>query len=171
MSYKEVEPDLTTGNTVSDIFANSTTNSIVNSIGNSIGNSTVKITNNESVKKPKSIFRKREIKYTEKNNPEKNNSEKNQNTSMCTILNSYDLNNMIPKSATTQRHNVIPNNTIEWRWRFFNINNRKLIEISYLDSNNNKRIYTDYTGNKIEYDIDCKWDVYLTKVLYAYACI
>jgi hypothetical protein len=158
MSYKEVEPDLTTGVTVSDIVAKSTTNS------------TVKITNNESVKKPKSIFRKREIKYTEMKNSEKHQNQ-NQNTSICTILNSYDLNNMIPKSATTQRQNVIPNNTIEWRWRFFNINNRKLIEISYLDSNNNKRIYTDYTGNKIEYDIDCKWDVYLTKVLYAYASI
>jgi hypothetical protein len=76
---------------------------------------------------------------------------------------------MIPWSSTTPKKSVIPDNTIEWRWRFFNINNRKLIEISYLDSNNGKRIYTDYSGNKIEYDLDNKWDAYLTKILYAYA--
>ena len=127
---------------------------------------TISTVSNELIK-PKSIFRKRDITEIENSEVEKS----KQNISTCVILDSHDLNNMIPESATPLKRNVIPNDTIEWRWRFFNINNRKLIEISYLNSNNNKRIYTDYTGDKTEYDIDSKWDIYLTKVLYAYAKI
>jgi hypothetical protein len=83
------------------------------------------------------------------------------------ILSHDDIMKTIPKSATSAKKNNFLTNVIEWRWRFFDIDGEKKIEISYLA--NNKRIYIDNIGNKIEYDVGDEWDKYVTNTLYAYA--
>lgn len=84
-----------------------------------------------------------------------------------TILNSKDLANSIPMSATTKCIQPLPSNYVEWRWRFFKIGDRKMVEVSHFDGN--KRIFTDYNGNRIEYDMTNEWDKYVVRTLYAYA--
>lgn len=84
-----------------------------------------------------------------------------------TVLSSQDLLNSIPKNASTVKRNNTSNG-IEWRWRFFNIDGRKMVEVSYVGYDN-KRTYTDYMGNRIEYNMDKSWDKYVIQVLYAYA--
>lgn len=87
-------------------------------------------------------------------------------TETYTILNYNDIVSNIPKSASTQKRDHA--DCIEWRWRFFDIAGRKMIEISYTVPDG-RRIYTDYTGQIIQYDLDPKWDAYVTQTLYAYA--
>ena len=84
-----------------------------------------------------------------------------------TILNERLLKNSIPESATKKRLENIPDRTTEWRWRFFLFGQRKLVEISYL-MKNNIRIYVDYNGNEIEYNLDSEWDKYVIATYYAY---
>ena len=84
------------------------------------------------------------------------------------ILKKSDIIDSLPNGASTYKMENIELGTIEWRWRFFNIDGRKMIEISYEDGK--KRIYTDRKGNRIEKnnEIDTFWDKYLVKILYAY---
>jgi hypothetical protein len=84
-----------------------------------------------------------------------------------TILSSKDLAKSIPQNVTTQSIVPLPPGLVEWRWRFFKIGERKMVELSHYDGN--KRLYTDYNGNKIEYEISDEWDKYIVKTLYAYA--
>lgn len=86
-----------------------------------------------------------------------------------TILDFKDITTNIPKNASKKRRSDNTNCTdyVEWRWRFFNIEGRKMVEISY-KTKNGSRIYTDYTGKTISYDLDSKWDVYVVNTLYAY---
>ena len=126
--------------------------------------------------KVKTIFRKRDnMENKERSDDRSTNTNTNTNTNKSTdthtntVLSSKDILNTIPRSATTEKREDLTK-TVEWRWRFFNINGRKLIELSYL-APNCPRIYTDYMGNRIEYDLDEKWDAYVVKTLYAYANI
>ena len=84
-----------------------------------------------------------------------------------TILDKDILQNCIPSTAQEQRQKM-SESMIEWRWRFYNINQRKMVEISYYDGE--KRIYTDYNGNEIEYDENelKSWEQFIVKTLYAY---
>ena len=82
------------------------------------------------------------------------------------VLSAKDLAKSIPQNATYNCLDPLPANCIEWRWRFFKIGDRKLVEVSHFDGN--KRIYTDYNGNKIEYNMNDEWDRFLVKTLYAY---
>jgi hypothetical protein len=84
-----------------------------------------------------------------------------------TVLSSKDLARSIPPAVTVEPLQSIPTGLVEWRWRFFKIGKRKLVEVSHFDGN--KRIYTDYNGNKIEFEMNREWDQYLVKTLYAYA--
>lgn len=79
---------------------------------------------------------------------------------------------------------IIPANTIdhsddsklrsrlysEWRWRFFDIKGRKLIEISRKYPNK-EREYIDNTGKWINYSIDPSFDEYVVKTKYYYTNI
>lgn len=104
----------------------------------------------------KSIFKKMD------DNP--NSADSNTNTH--TILDSAELMEAIPKYATPSKQPIL-NNQIEWRWRFFEIGSKKLIEMSYADKSD-KRIFIDHTGDPIFYDMDESWDKYVVKTLYAY---
>jgi hypothetical protein len=113
----------------------------------------------------KSIFKK----SYESTDDNKNKTRANTEASTYTILNSNDLMRSIPQTATTKKKNMnqCTDNSIEWRWRFFNINGRDMIELSYATLSS-KRIYTDYMGNKIEYELDDSWDKYVVQTLYDY---
>ena len=101
----------------------------------------------------RSIFKKSDAKPTE-------------SRETCTILNAKDIENSLPPDLTKDPLGAVPDNHVEWRWRFFKIGNKKLVEISYLDGDT--RIFKDYNGNSIEYDLQKEWDEYLVKTLYAY---
>ena len=55
----------------------------------------------------------------------------------------------------------------EWRWRFFDIKGRKLIEISKQNPNEN-RIYMDNMGKWISFTLDNSWDQYVVDIKYCY---
>ena len=93
-------------------------------------------------------------------------NETNETCETYKIFNIKDIEESIPKSASSTRLSPIPPNVTEWRWRFFQIGQRKLIEISLYE--NNIRSYIDYNGNVITYDLDPSWDAFVTKTLYAY---
>lgn len=82
------------------------------------------------------------------------------------VISSSELTKTIPENATTTPLNTIPDDVVEWRWRFFLIGERKLVEISYCDDH--ERIYVDKTCKRITYDMDSYWDKFLVKTYYAY---
>lgn len=84
----------------------------------------------------------------------------------CTVLDSADLMASIPQNASPNKQ-IIAQKQIEWRWRFFEIGSRKLIEMSHADINNN-RTFIDQIGEPISYDLDPEWDKFVVKTLYAY---
>src|SRR5438128_49356 len=86
------------------------------------------------------------------------------------ILSYEDILKAIPKNAKKEVDLELQKSHIEWRWRFFNINNRKVVEISK-KLPNQSRIYIDNNGNWLndfEYDPDANLDKYLTDQVYAY---
>lgn len=83
-------------------------------------------------------------------------------------LSIIDINKSIPSCATNKQDTKLLNTHIEHRWRFFNINNKKLIEIS-IKHPDKPRQYINNSGNWIDnYNLDSKWDVYLTSTKYYY---
>jgi len=73
----------------------------------------------------------------------------------------------IPKTALDKPDLKLKDNHIEHRWRFFNIHNRKLVEIS-VKHPNKERKYINSLGEWIVYNLDNRWDIYLTSVKYYY---
>ena len=110
--------------------------------------------------KPKPIF----VRHNRSANVETDNP--NETCETYKILNIKDIEESIPKAASSTRLSPTPPNVAEWRWRFFQIGQRKLIEISLYE--NGIRSYIDYNGNVITYDLDPSWDAFVTKTLYAY---
>jgi hypothetical protein len=76
----------------------------------------------------------------------------------------------IPKSAVNNPDKKLETTHIEHRWRFFNINNRKLIEMSIKHPENNRK-YINSSGMWINYNLDSKWDKYLILSKYYYTPI
>lgn len=74
----------------------------------------------------------------------------------------------IPKSACNIPDPELAKVRIEHRWRFFNINNRKLVEIS-IKHPNKERKYINSSGEWMDFNLDNRWDVYLTSAKYYYA--
>lgn len=69
----------------------------------------------------------------------------------------------------TPNDNLLSQNThLEWRWRFYKIDNLQLIEISKLEYTKN-RLYMNAAGDWIEYDIDKTFDQYIIKTFYYYS--
>lgn len=57
----------------------------------------------------------------------------------------------------------------EWRWRFLDIEGRKVVEISGLRPNENQRLYFNKHCQWIKRDVDPVFDKYVKEVYYCYA--
>lgn len=86
-------------------------------------------------------------------------------TDYCVLDRKY-IESLIPEGASEKKLEVLPKDVTEWRWRFFKIGERKLVEMSYYDGVT--RIYVDNSGNMINYDLDPLWDKFVVKTLYCY---
>jgi len=85
-----------------------------------------------------------------------------------TILCLGDIKKSIPDSATNQPDPVLSKTLTEWRWRFFDVEGRKLIEISRKEPNND-RFYIDNTRRWTRFTLDASWDKYIVGTKYYYA--
>jgi len=56
----------------------------------------------------------------------------------------------------------------EWRWRFLDINERKIVEISYLKYNS-KRMYVNKYGEHVSSQVSKAFDQFVTEEYYVYA--
>lgn len=83
------------------------------------------------------------------------------------ILNYNEIMKSIPKNAKCNSEEELKNTYIEWRWRFFNINGRKLIEISKKEPNK-EREYINNNGQWVKYTLDKFWEKYITDIKYHY---
>ncbi len=81
-----------------------------------------------------------------------------------------DVINSIPQDSFDKPNIQLQQTNTEWRWRLFDINDRKVIEITYKHPNK-PRMYKDNQGNWIEYTLDKEWiwDKYLTYSKYYYS--
>lgn len=83
--------------------------------------------------------------------------------------------NVIPKDSYEKPiDNWRKENKTEWRWRFLEIPNdkkniRKVIEISYMNSDSNKRIYFNRYGEWVERNVDPIFDRFVKKQHYYYS--
>jgi hypothetical protein len=84
------------------------------------------------------------------------------------ILSISDITNAIPSTATKEPNVNLQKIHVEWRWRFFNLKGRKLIEISQ-KSTGNDRIYVNNVGNWIKFKLNDNWDQYIVDTKYYYA--
>ena len=57
---------------------------------------------------------------------------------------------------------------VEWRWRFYKIGDKKVVEMSFLEPNSNERIYVDKNNNYIKSTISNEYDNYLVEEYYFY---
>ena len=57
---------------------------------------------------------------------------------------------------------------IEWRWRFYNINNKKIVEISYYNPKTNERTYINSKGEYVKRDIPKELEVFIIEEYYYY---
>jgi hypothetical protein len=87
---------------------------------------------------------------------------------VTTILKLSEIMKTIPKNTKDKQDSELSKKYVEWRWRFFDVNGRNLIEISRKDPNG-ERLYTDKNGSWIHFQLDNKWEKYLKKSLYYYS--
>jgi hypothetical protein len=85
-------------------------------------------------------------------------------------LKNEDIYKLIPKGASDKENIELAKTNEEWRWRFFNINGRKMVEMSRKKPNSN-RIYINQNGELYDYKMSNEWDKYVTKIIYYYAKI
>lgn len=90
------------------------------------------------------------------------------NTSQ-TIPTYTEIMESIPKGySTTKSTTWRKEKKVEWRWRFFMVDNTKYVEISYLNYDEDIRIFCNRSGNWIaQEDPDFKED--LREVYYYYS--
>lgn len=84
-----------------------------------------------------------------------------------TILDLKDIVQSIPQTATKQPDSNLSKTCVEWRWRFYNINNRKMIEISKKEPNK-ERIYMNNSSKWTEYNLDDSFDKFIVDTHYCY---
>lgn len=82
-----------------------------------------------------------------------------------------DVFSTIPKNSTTIRDIKLIKNHTEWRWRFYQFNKLKKVEISNISPTSSKRLYLNNNGIWVERIIDPKYDKYIIKTYYYYAII
>lgn len=83
------------------------------------------------------------------------------------VLHIEDIKKQIPANSTSKENTNLQKTHTEWRWRFFNVNGRKLIEITRKYPNKD-RDYIDNTGKWIKYVLDNCWDKYVIQTNYYY---
>ena len=74
----------------------------------------------------------------------------------------------IPSTAFTSEQTDQHGYNVEWRWRFLEIEGLKLVEISYLPVEGNRK-YIDKYGKWVERMIDSSFDKYVVKAYYYYS--
>jgi len=79
-----------------------------------------------------------------------------------------EIEKSIPSNSLNKPDPNLQNTHTEWRWRFFNINDSKKVEISKKDPLT-KRQYKLPNGEWIEYDMDNYYDKYVYKSCYYYS--
>lgn len=91
----------------------------------------------------------------------------NENDESYMVLSLQDIIKSIPTTATkTPSHDLQQTHT-EWRWRFFDLRGRKLIEISKMTPGS-KRIYMDNRSKWTEYTLKKEWDKFVVDTRYCY---
>lgn len=75
--------------------------------------------------------------------------------------------NSIPEDALDTEDPILAKTHTEWRWKFYDINSRKMIEISRKDPNSS-RSYIDNTGKWVQCTIDKELDKYVNCTKYYY---
>jgi len=83
------------------------------------------------------------------------------------ILSFQDIIRNIPNTAVKTPDSNLKKTHTEWRWRFFDLKGRKLVEISKLQPNE-ERTYMDNTGKWIKYNLKGNWDQFLVDTRYCY---
>lgn len=79
-----------------------------------------------------------------------------------------DIKSNIPTPNYNNPQLELRKTTTEWRWRFYNIYNKKLVEISFLNKNSNERTYVDKYGNFINTLVPKEYDKYIIEEIYCY---
>lgn len=100
-------------------------------------------------------------------NKEQSNDDEENNKEQQISLSFSDIINSIPKNATKCPNMTLQKDHTEWRWRFFEIKERKMVEISRKDPNK-ERIYMDNTGKWTNYSLEGNWDKFLIDARYSY---
>jgi hypothetical protein len=78
-----------------------------------------------------------------------------------------DIMKAIPTNATKLPDSKLQSTHTEWRWRFFDLKGRKLIEISQKKPNE-ERLYMDNKGKWTKFNLKGDWDKFLTDIRYSY---
>jgi hypothetical protein len=89
----------------------------------------------------------------------------NQNNKL--IVYKKDILNTIPEEHYYEKNNELSIIKIEWRWRFYKINDKEYIEISK-KQHGNKRLYINNDYEWVERNISNIFNTYITKEIYAY---
>jgi hypothetical protein len=95
------------------------------------------------------------------------NQDTNEQESGQMILALNDILATIPGEAESHPDPKLQKTHTEWRWRFFDLKGRKLIEISQKKPNSN-RLYVDNTGKWINFELRGNWDQFLVDTKYCY---
>uniref|UniRef100_A0A6C0EET1 Uncharacterized protein n=1 Tax=viral metagenome TaxID=1070528 RepID=A0A6C0EET1_9ZZZZ len=77
------------------------------------------------------------------------------------------LEGTIPDNCVNEEDKNLASIATEWRWRFFKIGEKSVVEISKKKCNE-EREYLNKYGQWVKSDIGNKYDNYITKVLYNY---
>ena len=79
-----------------------------------------------------------------------------------------DIIKSIPPNSIKRPNTYLQTSHTEWRWRFFEIKGRKLVEISKKHPNG-ERIYMNNMGKWISnLELNDNWDQFLTDTKYFY---
>lgn len=78
--------------------------------------------------------------------------------------------NSIPEPYYKESKYELKSIAVEWRWRFYKINNKTHVEMSFTEPNSNKRSYLNKNEEYITYDIDIdkEYKKYLIDEYYFY---
>ncbi len=83
------------------------------------------------------------------------------------ILDINDIMRTIPNNAMTKPDRELEKTHTEWRWRFFDVKGRKLIEISKKHLCDD-RMYVDNRGSWIHHSNTNEWDKFVVNTMYHY---
>ena len=83
------------------------------------------------------------------------------------VLDINDIMRTIPNNAMTKPDRELEKTHTEWRWRFFNVKGRKLIEISKKHLCDD-RMYVDNRGSWIRHNNVSEWDKFVVNTMYHY---